>query len=96
MGHRESQEVNMYLTKKDRKIQMQQKIIDRLEEENECLKEQMEQYDPKHMIEQIDLIRQAHGEYVGLTEELNGLREEYQELLRQMRKDKVKLKKNCR
>lgn len=86
----------MYLTKKDKKIQMQQMIIERLEEENGCLKEQLEQYDPKHMAEQMDLMKQAHDEYVGITEELNVLKMEYQKLMKQMRKDKATLKRNCR
>lgn len=86
----------MYLTKKDRKIQTQQKIIARLEEENECLKEQLTQNDPKHISGQMSLMKQAHDEYVHLVDELNGLKDEYQKLIMQMGKDKIRLKRNCR
>lgn len=86
----------MYLTKKDKKIQIQQKIIERLEEENECLKEQLELCNPEHVNKTIAMAESSHDEYMNLIEELNELKEEYQEMIKVMKKDKRKLLKMCR
>lgn len=86
----------MYLTKKDKKIQIQQKIIERLEEENECLKEQLELCNPEHVNKTIAMAESSHDEYMNLIEELNELKEEYAGLIKDMKKDKKKLIRNCR
>ena len=86
----------MYLTKKDRKIQTQQKTIERLTEENECLKEQLESLSHRAMENRIKLAEQAYQEYTERITELNGLKQEYLELIHEMRVDKLELKKRCK
>lgn len=86
----------MYLTKKDRKIRTQQKIIERLAEENECLKEQMESLSHGTVENRIKLAEQAYQEYTERITELNGLKQEYAELIKEMRRDKLELKKKCK
>lgn len=86
----------MYFTKKDRKIQVQQKIIDRLEEENECLKEQLTSCNPKHVTDALSLAAKSREEYLGLIQELTHLKKEYLALICEMQKDKAQLKRDCR
>lgn len=86
----------MYLTKKDKQIQTQQRIIDRLEEENECLKEQLELCSPKHVNDTLLLAAQSREEYTRLIDELLHLKEEYMALIRSMKRDKELLKRECR
>ena len=86
----------MYQAKKDRKIQAQQKTINRLAEENEYLKEQLRMCDPGHLKEKLLLAEQSREEYVQLIGELHGLRKEYQELLRKMGKDRARLRQGYR
>ena len=69
----------MYLTKKDRKIRTQQKTIERLAEENECLKEQLESFSHGTVENRIKLAEQAYQEYTERITELNGLKQEYLE-----------------
>lgn len=81
----------MYRTKKDKKIQTQERMIKRLEEENECLKEQLELCNPEHVKNRLLLAQQSHGEYSKLVMELNELREEYRRLLQDMKRDKERM-----
>lgn len=85
----------MYLTKKDRKIKTQQKLIEKLTEENECLKEQLESYNSRKTEDRIKLAEQAYQEYTERITELNGLKQEYLELIREMAVDREKLKRKC-
>lgn len=86
----------MYLTKKDRKIKTQQKLIEKLTEENECLKEQLESYNSRKTEDRIKLAEQAYQEYTELIMELNELKQEYIKLLEEMSSDKEMLKRKCR
>ena len=91
-----NQEGKMYLTKKDRKIKTQQKLIEKLTEENECLKEQLESYNSRKTEDRIKLAEQAYQEYTELIMELNELKQEYIKLLEEMSSDKEMLKRKCR
>lgn len=84
----------MYQTKKDWKIQAQQKTINRLMEENEYLKERLRMCDPDNVKEKLLLAEQSREEYTQLIGELHGLRKEYQELIRKMGKDRAKFKRS--
>lgn len=86
----------MYSTNKDRKIQTQQGIIQRLEEENRCLREQLEAYGDKGIGHKMELAGQAYREYMGLATELEGLKQEYLGLIRDIAAEKQELKKRCR
>lgn len=86
----------MRRTSKDRKIKTQQGIINRLEEENKCLREQLEAYSDRKMDEKIKLAEQAYQEYTNLIEELNEMKQEYVELIEQMVEMKEDMKKRCR
>lgn len=81
----------MYRTKKDKKIQTQERMIQRLEEENECLREQLELCDPEHIKNRLLLAQQSHEDYTKLVMELNELRGEYRRLLQDMKQDKEEL-----
>lgn len=86
----------MNLKRKDQKIRIQQTIIEQLEEENRHLKEQLKTYHPEQTKKTIALARQSQEEYTKLVRELNGLKEEYRELISSIQKDKKKLLRNCR
>ena len=86
----------MYLTNKDRKIQTQQSIIQRLEEENRCLREQLEAYGNKNMQRKMELAGQAYKEYMGLAAELDEMKQEYVELIKEMTEMKEKMKRKCK
>lgn len=86
----------MYFTDKDRRIQTQQGIIQRLEEENRCLREQLGAYGDKGMGHKMELAEQAYREYIGLATELEGLKQEYLRLIGDIVAEKQELKKRCR
>lgn len=88
--------MKMYLTNKDRKIQTQQSIIQRLEEENRCLREQLGAYENKDMEHKMGLAEQAYKEYMGLATELEGLKQEYLGLIDDIVAGKLELKKRCK
>ncbi len=86
----------MYLTKKERKIHTQQKLIENLKEENQYLKEQLELYNPEKVKNKIALAEKSYKEYIKLTDELKELKSQYQKLLRDISEDKWKLKRRCK
>ena len=77
-----TEEANMHRTSKDRKIQTQQNIINRLEEENRILRQQLEAYSPECMECKVRLTGDAYQEYTELIEELNEMKQEYVELIK--------------
>lgn len=89
-------EMKMYLANKDRKIQTQQSIIQRLEEENRCLREQLEAYGNKNMQRKMELAGQAYKEYMGLASELDEMKQEYAGLIKDIVAEKRELKKRCK
>ncbi len=86
----------MYLTNKDRKIQTQQNIINRLEEENRLLKEQLEAYSRESMEHRMTLTEQAYQEYTELIEEVSEMKQEYVELIKEMTELKEEMKRKCK
>ncbi len=86
----------MYRTKKEKKLQTQEKIIRMLEEENDCLKEQLELCNPEHVREILQAAQRSRKEYAALMAELTALRNEYSALLEDMKKDRTQLIRNCR
>ncbi|EOS26076.1 hypothetical protein C806_01292 [Lachnospiraceae bacterium 3-1] len=86
----------MKLNRKDRKIETQQNIINRLEEENEILRQQLEARCLGNMESKETLAGQAYREYTGLIEELNEMKQEYVELIKEMAEMKEKMKRKCK
>ncbi|MCI8992588.1 MAG: hypothetical protein HFG80_07685 [Eubacterium sp.] len=86
----------MNLKRTEQKLRIQQSIIEQLEEENRYLKEQLKTYCPERTKQTIALARQSQEEYTDLIRELDGLKQEYQELINGLKQDKKKLLRNCR
>lgn len=86
----------MKSTSKDRKIKTQQNLINRLEEENRILKEQMEAYSCESMKNRLVLAEQAYQDYTELIEEVNEMKQEYVELIKEMTTLKEEMKKKCK
>ncbi len=86
----------MYLTKKERKLQLQEKIIGKLREENDCLREQLEKYNPQIMEEKFQLADKSYKEYKKLILELEELKLEYQCLIRDIKTNNHKFLKESK
>lgn len=83
--------MKIYFNKKDRLIQKQKYMIERLKEENECLREQLELCDVESVNEKINLAKKSYEQYMGLIKELEDLKCEYVELVGEVRKDERRL-----
>lgn len=79
--------MKIYFNKKDRLIQRQKYMINRLQEENECLREQLELCDMDSVNEKINLAKESYKRYMGLIKELEELKHEYIELIGDIRRD---------
>lgn len=86
----------MKLTRKDRKIQTQQNIIDRLEEENRILKEKLEAYDPEKAIKRMEAAEELYQEYKSMLGEVREMREGYTALIEEMVAMKEEMKRKCK
>lgn len=86
----------MHRTRKDRKIQIQQSIINRLEEENRILKEQLETYDPEKAIKRMEAAEELYQEYKAMLEEVIEMREGYTALIEEMVEMKERMKRKCK
>ena len=86
----------MHKTSKDRKIQTQQNIINRLEEENRILKEKLETYDPEKAIKRMKAAEELYQEYTDMLEEVREMQKEYVELIEEMAEMKEKMKRKCK
>lgn len=86
----------MRLTRKDRKIQIQQNVINRLEEENRILKEKLETYDPDNAIKRMEAAEELYQEYTDMLEEVNEMKQEYVGLIKEMTTLKEEMKKKCK
>lgn len=86
----------MHLTNKDRKIQTQQNIINRLEEENRILKEQLEACDPENAIKRMEAAEGLYQEYKAMLEEVGEMREGYTALILELSEMKEKMKRKCK
>lgn len=80
----------MYLNKNEKKIQTQKRIIEKLQEENECLKEQLTKYERKNTEQTDTLILETYEEYQMLIKELYELKFKYQQLIRETGKSHKK------
>ena len=83
----------IYFNKKDRTIQRQEFIIERLKEENECLREQVTLCDTESVNEKINLARQSYEKYMKLIENLEKLKSEYISLIEEVRNDKRRIRR---
>lgn len=86
----------MHLTNKDRKIQTQQNIINRLEEENRILKEQLEACDSENAIKRMEAAEGLYQEYKAMLEEVGEMREGYTALILELSEMKEKMKRKCK
>lgn len=86
----------MKLTCKDRKIQTQQNIIDRLEEENRILKEKLEAYNPEKAIKRMEAAEELYQEYKSMLGEVREMREGYAALIEEMAEMKEEMKRKCK
>lgn len=86
----------MKLTRKDRKIQTQQNIINRLEEENRALKEQLETYNPEKAIKRMEAAEELYQEYKSMLGEVREMREGYTALIEEMVAMKEEMKRKCK
>lgn len=86
--------MKIYLNKKDRIIQRQEYMIEKLKEENECLKEQIALCDTESVSEKIDLAKRSYEKYMELIKELESLKVEYMELIENVKKDKRRMIKH--
>ena len=90
------EETSMKLNRKDRKIQIQQNIINRLEEENRTLKEQLEAFDPEKAIKRMKAAEELYQEYTDMLEEVREMQKEYVELIEEMVEMKEEMKRKCK
>ena len=78
------------------KLENKQKIIDRLIQENNELREQIAELDPESIQKKLELAESAREEYEKLIDELKLLKEEYKEINRQMKMEKKALIKELK
>lgn len=74
----------MYLSKKEKKIQEQEKLIERLIEENLCLKEQVEKYEANGLDKKMKYVDEQMGKLEQLVLETKEYKKEYLRLNREM------------
>lgn len=72
----------MYTTirQSTRKLEIMEREISRLQEENNMLKEALSSCNPAHVRRQLAQAEESYQEYSALIRELSGLRQEYQNL----------------
>lgn len=80
--------MNVYFNSKEKKIQVQGKLIEKLKDENKCLREQIEKLNPTDVENKIALAESYRNEYMELIKQLKELRAEYLELNEGMKKDR--------
>lgn len=82
--------MKVYFNSKDKKIKTQEKLIEKLKDENKCLREQIEKLDPANVENKLTLAESYRTEYLELIKQLKELRAEYLELNEGMKKDRQK------
>lgn len=90
------EETDMTLTSKDRKIKTQQNIINRLEEENRILKEQLETCDPENAIKRMEAAEELYQEYKANLAEVAGMREGYTALILELSEMKKEMREEMK
>ena len=84
----------MYLTKNEKIIQKQKKLIDRLIEENKCLKEQVIKYESYQLNEQIKDSDEQLNKLNDMITELQECKKEYLRLNRKLTTEINKMQRN--
>nr|DAH37906.1 MAG TPA: 5-azacytidine-induced protein 2 [Bacteriophage sp.] len=69
--------MKVYFNSKDKKIQAQEKLIEKLKDENKCLREQIEKLNPADVENKIALAEAYRTEYLELIKQLKELKDEY-------------------
>lgn len=73
--------MKFYLSTKDKKISIQKDIIEKLQDENHCLKEQLKLYNVEKYMEKMRELDECYKKYSELFKELEGYKSEYLHLL---------------
>lgn len=80
-GGRKMSRMKFYLSTKDKKISIQKDIIEKLQDENHCLKEQLKLYNVEKYKEKMRELDECYKKYSELSKELEGYKSEYLHLL---------------
>lgn len=88
--------MKLYFSKKEKQIITQKKIIDKLTEENECLKEQLFELNPEKVKEKIKLAEMSYEEYKKLSKELQYLKTQYSDIIRKSKIELTEIKKKTK
>ena len=86
---------NMFKTT-NKQLERKQKIIDRLIQENNDLRSQIAELDPEVVQKKLELTENTRKEYEKLIDELKLLKEEYEEINRQIEIEKRALIKELK
>ena len=78
--------MKFYLSNKDKKLSMQKDIIEKLQDENQCLKEQLKLYNVEKYKEKMKELDECYKRYSELSKELEGYKSEYLQLLSDMKR----------
>lgn len=78
--------MKFYLSNKDKKLSMQKDIIEKLQDENKCLKEQFKLYNVEKYKEKMKELDECYKRYSELSKELEGYKSEYLHLLSDMKR----------
>ena len=78
--------VKFYLSSKDKKLSIQKDIIEKLQDENQCLKEQLKLYNVEKYKEKMKELDECYKRYSELSKELEGYKSEYLQLLSDMKR----------
>lgn len=84
----------MYISKNEKIIQKQKKLIDRLIEENQCLKEQVIKYESYQLNEQIKDSDEQLNKLNDMITELQECKKEYLRLNRKLTTEINKMQRN--
>lgn len=85
-GGRKMSRMKFYLSTKDKKLSMQKDIIEKLQDENKCLKEQLKLYNVEKYKEKMKELDECYKRYSELSKELEGYKSEYLHLLSDMKR----------
>ena len=79
--------MKFYLSTKDKKISIQKDIIEKLQDENHCLKEQLKLYNVETYKEKMRELDECYKKYSELSKELEGYKSEYLHLLSDIKRN---------
>lgn len=78
---------NLYFNLKDRKINILQSRIKKLEDENKCLEEQIRLYNVEKYKEKMKELTDYYNKYISLVKELEEYKSEYSKLTTNIKKE---------